>query len=253
VIKEARGELKDFFIELFKKGREEAGNLDFGLEKIDEHEIEYRVKQILAKLKLDGWAVIMDATPEILERVTKDGIYQAMLQVGLSGEELTEKVSKIAVDYARSRGAELVGKRLLPDGTIIDNPNRDWAITDSTRDLLRGDITKAIEEGWSTKKLQDEIEKNYGFSEERAEMIARTETAFADTRGNAIAYKESGLVSAKKWILGSNHPDMDECDMAADAGAVPFAENFPGVDVSEPPAHPHCLCDFIPVLEGEED
>lgn len=195
----------------------------------------------------------MDATPEIIERVTKDGIYQAMLQVGLSGEEMSDKVSKMAVDYAKSRGAELVGKRLLPDGTIIDNPNRAWAITDSTRDMLRADISQAIEEGWSTKKLQDRLYENFAFSDERAEMIARTETAFADTRGNAIAYKESGLVSGKKWILGSNHPDMDECDIAASAGAIAFTENFPGVDLPEPPAHPHCLCDFIPIVQGEEE
>jgi hypothetical protein len=170
----------------------------------------------------------------------------------MSEENLTETMSNLAVEYAKARGAELVGKRLLPDGTIIDNPHSEWFIEQSTRDLLRADVTKAVEEGWSTKKLGDTLEQNYAFSEERADMIARTETAFADSRGNMIAYKESGIVSGKEWILGSEHDVDDECDDNVAAGVIGLDEAFPDGS-TEAPAHPRCVCDVLPVLAEEAE
>lgn len=238
-------------LDVFEKGKRQARKLEMPVEKIDP-EVESRVRQILSKLELEGWAIIMDATEEILREVTKDGVIQALLQIGMSEENLTETMSSLATNYAKSRGAELVGKRVLSDGMIIDNPHSEWFIKQSTRDLLRGDVTKAVEEGWSTNKLRDELEKNYAFSEERADMIARTETAFADSRGNMIAYRESGVVSGKEWILGSEHDHVDECDKNMAAGVIALGDSFPSGD-DEAPAHPNCICDVLPVLaeEGE--
>lgn len=238
-------------LSVFEKGKRAVRKLKMDVEKMDA-ETEARVKNILSEIDLEGWTVIMDATDEILQEVTKDGIIQALLQVGMSEEDITETMSKLALDYARSRGAELVGKRLLPDGTIIDNPHSEWFIEQSTRDLLRGDVARAVEEGWSTNKLRDELEANYAFSEERAEMIARTETAFADSRGNMIAYKESGVVSGKEWILGSEHDQEDECDDNVAAGVIGLDDDFPSGD-TEAPAHPNCVCDVLPVLMEEAE
>jgi hypothetical protein len=42
-----------------------------------------------------------------------------------------------------------VGKKW--DGEeLIDNPDARWAITESTREMLRGDVATAIEQGLST-------------------------------------------------------------------------------------------------------
>ncbi len=246
----ARAKLKKAVMEVFEKCKKELHKVK--LEKMDA-ETEAIVKNILSELKLKNFALLQDPSEEILEAITKDGVYQALLQIGLSQEDMTDKMSEKALAYAKERAAELVGKRRLKDGTVIDNPNRKWAIEDTTRDLLRGDVAKAVEEGWSTKQLQDELEKNFAFSVDRAEMIARTEIAFADSRGNAIVYRDSGVVTGKEWILGSEHVDMDECDEAADAGIIDIDADFPGVGVKEPPAHPRCVCDFLPVLAEEGD
>ena len=129
--------------------------------------------------------------------------------------------------------------------------NAEWFIEQSTRDLLRGDVASAIEQGWSTNKLRDTLESNYAFSEQRAETIARTETAFADSRGNMIAYKESGVVSGKEWIMGSEHDIDDECDDNEAAGVIGLDDEFPSGD-TEAPAHPNCVCDVLPVLAEQE-
>jgi hypothetical protein len=108
------------------------------------------------------------------------------------------------------------------------------------------DITDAIEEGTSTDDLADQLEENYAFSEARAETIARTEVATADVEGNLQAYRDSGVVEGKEWILGSEHPDIGcECEDAADMGVVPLDDDFGGI--GDPPAHPNCECDMLPV------
>jgi uncharacterized protein with gpF-like domain len=163
---------------------------------------------------------------------------------------MTELLDEKALEYARARGAELVGKKIV-DGEVVDNPNAAWSISENTRDMLRSDVSQAIEQGWSNDRLADAIMENHGFSPERAEMIARTETAFADCAGNMAAYKESGIVQGKEWILGSEHDDDDECDLNSEAGVIPLDEPFPSGD-EYPPQHPRCICDFIPVLSEEK-
>jgi len=81
-------------------------------------------------------------------------------------------------------------------------------------------------------------------------MIARTETIRADCQGNLAAYKNSGLVSGKKWILGSEHTGDDECNDNAAEGEIPLDQDFSSGDEA-PPAHPNCVCDFVPAgIEG---
>jgi hypothetical protein len=96
------------------------------------------------------------------------------------------------------------------------------------------------------------IEKDYMFSAERAELIATTERAFADATGNMLAYRESGVVEGKEWVLGSEHEDQDcDCEPNADAGTIPLDENFPSGDDTVP-AHPRCVCDVLPVVADTE-
>jgi hypothetical protein len=247
-ILKGRREVKKMILSVFEKGKKEAKKLEIPLQK---RSIDDIVAAILDDFNFNGWMILTDGMEEVLEKITKDGVYQALLQLGLSSENMTNKMNEKAFSYAKDRAAELVGKKWVK-GKLADNPNPKYAITDSTREFLRADITKAIEEGWGPQKLADAIEENYAFSAERAEAIARTELAFADSRGNAIAYKDSGVVSGKEWILGSEHADMDECDEAAAAGVIPLDDIFPGVDVKEPPAHPRCVCDFLPTLSEED-
>ena len=42
------------------------------------------------------------------------------------------------------------------------------------------------------------------FGDAQAELIARTETANAGVHGNLIGWKESGVVSAKQWIVAQD-------------------------------------------------
>lgn len=192
--------------------------------------------------------LIGDVEDTLLE-VTQAGGAAAIAQLGIVDDEsIVNQVNEQAVAYARERSAEMVGKKWV-DGELVDNPNPTWVIDEATRDMLRADVTQAIEEGWSNDQLAEAIGENYAFSDERAEMIARTETAFADVAGNLAGYKASGVVSSKRWLAA---PDCcDDCQ-DLDGEVVGLEDEFS--DGSDgPPAHPNCRCNFLPVLIGEDD
>ena len=132
-------------------------------EKLTDEEQEL-VDKIMEQISLDGFIVITDASEAVLEAVVKDGLQSAMIQVGLDDSMITDSMYEHAVEWARSRAAEMVGKKWV-DGELVDNPTAKWVIEDSTRDDLRKMITQAIDEGWSTGRLGNEIEDAFGRNE----------------------------------------------------------------------------------------
>lgn len=191
----------------------------------------------------------MDDLRPLLEKVALDGGAQALDQIGLGDEEaMLELANAAGVDYARDRAAELVGKRVEDDGTVVDNPRAEYAIDDATRELIRADVSTALTEGWSNDQLADAIAGNYAFSDDRAETIARTETAFADVAGNLAGYRASGQVESKQWIVGD--ACCDDC-ADLDGVVVDLDDDFPGDGGDGPPLHPNCRCDIVPILSEE--
>ena len=201
---------------------------------------EEQVAKVLADIDFKGWSLLIDPTKEALENIYADGTKVALAQINFDASEaMTNLLNQQAADYAEARAAEMVGMKYV-DGELVENPNAEWAITDSTRDMLNSTITDSINNGDSVGTLKQNIMDSTGFSEDRARMIARTETAYADQQGNLAAYKESGVVTGKEWVVGSEHDNDDECDDNADAGVIALDDDFPSGDDC-PPAHPNCL------------
>jgi hypothetical protein len=211
-------------------------------------------KQYAAKLqKDDGTAALIDRILESLdvddlgldlqgellgpmEAAFRRAAAVGATQVGFSIEDITKQVDKAAVAYAEQRGGELI---------------KDLAGT--TREAMRSTLERAVAEGMGTDELADAIQALGAFSDSRAEMIARTELAFAHVQGNVEGWKASDEVIGKRWLLADTHPEPDVCDEAADAGVIGIDEEFaPGVRFP-PESHPNCLCDLEPVLKPRDD
>jgi len=222
--------------------------------KIDKEKLD----QILRELNFQGWTTLTGDVDSLIEEIYKDGGIEALAQLklaaGKSGEQIDvdqtlTQINERALQYAQQRSAEMVGMSRDENGDLIPNPNAEWQITESTREMLRSDVARALEEGMSNDDLADLLAENYAFSDERAEMIARTETAFADVAGNLSAYRESGLVESKQWIVGDGC--CDDCQ-ELDGVVVGIDEEFPNDGGDGPPLHPACRCDVLPVLNDEE-
>lgn len=178
------------------------------------------------------WSDLYDLVEPALAGIAVAAGQDAVSELGLFDAETLKRVTARATDYARNRAAEMVGKAWV-DGELIDNPASEWVISDVTRDMLRSLITTAMEEGQSNAELRAAIEDAGAFSSDRADMIARSETALADIRGNGAGWIESGVVSQAEF---SASPDCcDECQ-AEDGKIVPLSE---ADDLDLP--HPNCL------------
>lgn len=153
-------------------------------------------------------------------------------------EAMLSQANAKAVEWAEGRAAELV-----------------TAIDETTRDRLQDLTVRALEGGWSNDELAAQIEDGDLFSEYRAEMIARTETAFADVQGNMAGWRETGVVESVQWIMAQDEV-CDDCQ-SLNGQVVPLdggifqAES--GETIDGPPLHPNCRCDVLPVLATATD
>lgn len=176
---------------------------------------------------------VRESEPELADQMAiifDDGAELAVKQVlGDITEDQLEQVHVQAVKYAKSRTGELITE-----------------IEESTRDLIKNDLALALEEGWGNTEIRDALMENYAFSETRANMVARTELAFADVQGNIAGWKESGVVKSKQWI--SSAGCCDNC-AALDNVTVDLDDQFPDGGGDGPPFHPNCECDVIPIVE----
>ena len=192
--------------------------------------------------------MLLDASEDVLTAVGKSGALEALAQFGLDDSEaIVELVNEYAVEYAKQRSAELVGRRIVGD-EIIENPNAEWRIDTATRDLIRTTVTEAMQNGWSNDRLAGALTESHAFSDTRAEMIARTETAVADVQGNLEGWRATGQVAGKQWLTAPGC--CDECQ-ALNEVVVDLDAEFPDDGGEGPPLHPNCRCDVLPVLTEE--
>lgn len=140
-----------------------------------------------------------------------------------------------AVAWAREHAAELA--QGLSDTTEQD-------IRDAIASNLEGDIDQG--------DAYDEILDAIG-DDDRAEMIARTETMTASNQGTLTSWDqatEAGLLTGdelKEWIATSGC--CDEC-ADLDGEQVALDADFSSGD-DAPPAHPNCRCTIGMAVAGE--
>ena len=134
---------------------------------------------IAQSLDLD-WDDVGDDIADEVEPVARGAGRQLLVQIG--NEDAFSVVDAFAVDYAKRRGAYLVGRKILSDGTVVDNPSPAFAITESTRDMVREKLISALDAGSSVHELRTAIMDDV-FGVSRALVIARTEVSFAHNQG----------------------------------------------------------------------
>jgi SPP1 gp7 family putative phage head morphogenesis protein len=208
------------------------------------------VESVLASLDLD-WDVMVPEVADLLAALAIDGAVQAAVQLQITDSlpQALDLANERASEYARTRAAEMVGKRWV-DGQLQEVASANWQIGQATQDMLRTQVTQAIDEGLSAQQLAQAIEESGAFSAERALMIARTETAMADVQGNVALYQaanQSGVEVYKRWITAGDDRVSEDCQLNGESPPLPMDEEFPS-GAQFPPEHPNCRCDIAPVL-----
>jgi SPP1 gp7 family putative phage head morphogenesis protein len=212
-----------------------------------------RIEEILAGIDFHGWATLAGEVDDVITEAVRDSGYSALRLAALdvtADKDIFNVVNERAVAWASDRSAELVGMRRKADGSLIVNPRADaegnplFAITESTRDMLRADVSTALQEGWTNAELASKLADNYAFSPERAMVIARTETIRASNAGTLIGFKESGVVLLKEWTTAEDDSVSEDCEANGAQGPIELDAEFESGD-DAPPAHPNCRCALV--------
>lgn len=223
---------------------------DSDLSQLSDEELDTLLNSLMASMDLSTMDDMIDATRGDLESMGRDSGRVALAQVGvLDNDELVDQVSERAVDYATQRSAALVGKRVLPDGTIIDNPDAKWSITETTRSSIRDTIAGGLRDNIGSDAIVSALETSYAFSPERADMVSRTEIAMANSDAAMSGYRSAAAVGVnvkKQWILGPEPCEI--CIGNADDGAIGLDDTFSSGD-DNTPAHPNCECAVVAIVE----
>lgn len=240
-LKQQAPKIADTVVDSLKK----AGVFSRMLKKADD------IDRAIEEVSFQGWHVIADELRPKINGVYMMTAKEAVRTVGgRITPDITNQLDEEASAFAKERAAQLVGMMINDEGETVKNPDPAWSISETTRKRLRATISEGVDEGMSPQELKDSILDSFTFSDARAEMIARTELAFAHVQGNMAGWRESGVVVGKQSILGSEHDIDDICNDNADAGVLEIDAEFPSGD-DGPPYHPNCVCDVIPITEGE--
>ena len=126
------------------------------------------------------------------------------------------------------------------------------SLVDATRAAVRREVVRAIDEGIGPRQLANRLRENAVFSKGRAEMIARTETAFASTDASLKSYQSLGH-EGKEWLTaGDERVDAGSpstpCIGAEAQGPIALGRPFNN-GREGPPIHPRCRCTLLPVRE----
>jgi DNA topoisomerase I len=180
---------------------------------------------------------LSDDIKDPLNDAAQAGVSGAAVDIQVDDKGMINGANIAARNYADQRAAELVGMR-YKNGVLIPNPNAKWAITDTTRDTLNDIFTRAFEQETPMNDIIEQVQNAGIFSDARAEMIARTEIARAQTQGVFGMWRQTGMVESYDWLISDNANVCDECEMLAYSGPYQL------MDGPLPPddSHPNCQC-----------
>jgi Phage Mu protein F like protein len=141
------------------------------------------------------------------------------------------------------------------------NATTDLGIADA-RDAVRDQLARGlIGQGDTIDQLTGRMKQVFTrASTSRARMIAQTEASRAVHDASLLSAEQSGVVAGKRWLLSANScpvchrlaaavnsMPLQALPLDGEFGRVGNDPDFSGV--KGPPAHPHCRCSLLYVLD----
>jgi len=209
------------------------------------------VRAVLADLVGARGKMLDDLTEAITSAARSGGSVGTARVNEILGVAGAERISTPALSAALEKA--IAGRASLIVASVIDA-----TVTDAIGSL-GGDF--------SISKEVERLQTGYGFSVDRAETIARTESANAYHEGQVDTWKEAGVVKGKHFLVAPGACEFCKTiekrfgaagkSLEVDAPMVRGGETIQGADGgtfrpkfdSQGIVHPNCRCDFMPVLE----
>lgn len=175
---------------------------------------------------------------------------------GIMVQSIIEALEKISPESVYNASSPEVLKALE------DRRGSIKSIASATEGEVRELLSEGIGNGESRSQLIKRVRDNFD-ARFKADRVVRTESIWAHNEGTMQAWKQSGVVSAKKWDTVIDDRNCPYC-AAMDGKIVDIDGNFHEKgsemevngsklrfnyeDVKHPPLHPNCRCQIIPIL-----
>jgi SPP1 gp7 family putative phage head morphogenesis protein len=211
-----------------------------------------RVEEHWKKRDFTGWS-----KRKVSEALQKQSLDDMIFEMDAFRREWRSRMRGTiagAVNESGTRSIEMVSMGRVFD--VSDPEIMHWieqrgmelatSVTATAAEEIRLILVEGYQDGLSVAEMSSTIGSYFDISESyKAERIARTEIAFAQTEGAREAYRQSDVVVSMEWLANPNacevcsSLDGQEFDKFSDAG---------------PPEHPNCECTLLPITqeEGEE-
>lgn len=228
--------------------------------------VEKRIRFItseIAKRKGDFQEILLQQKGDLLNRlkrkksITKDSaddIIRLLFEnwddwIGILYKPVNDALQN-SLAYSGRQAIEQIGIDITFD--LLNPRVMDWlnthalehakSINTSVRDEVATRILGGVEEGLGAQDIAGRIAEFFDEqSQWRALRIARTEVISGYAQGTMEGARQSGVVTAKKWLTAGDDRVDEECAMNEQDGIVGLEQSFSSGD-DAPPVHPNCRC-----------
>lgn len=203
------------------------------------------------RIDLSGLSLAYDDYNDTVVAVTNDGARTEVARLVAAdpsleaaatgaGFDMLDHQDPNAIEWARVHVADMIGE----DG-------QGGKLADATRDMIRQAITTALKNHDDDTAIAEMLQNAYAFSEQRAELIARTEVRDALGAGSWIGAKAVGM-DEKRWLLSNDEGVCPLCEANAEQQWIPINQAFKS-GAMYPLQHPNCRCDAAYRRKPKED
>ena len=237
--------------------------------------------------------VFKDQQKRVLKALAKQKKFDKKTETLTSVKLKEINISKLQLDEARELRLSEKKIKSFFDRLFEDSANATFVllgVNAMSIDMNRADIKKKLQTDFRTlvngttkqtnlkieKALIKGIENEEGINDiskrirnvfkdavnTRSVKIAETETARFNSNANEQAFIDSGVVAKKQW-----HCELSPCDHCDTLQGKTIALGtaflnkgdtmndvvYDYIDTINPPLHPHCVCDIVPVLKSGKD
>ena len=176
-----------------------------------------------------------------------------------SFKKIVDTVIKIKFDFGWEKSEKQISQNVPANNKAVEflqeyTFNNIKDMTEEISNDLKSELSRGIINGEGIPKLKKRVKKVFDVGENRAEMIARTETNRAENSGKLLAMKASGLDMNKQWVTHEDDRTSTIC-MRLDGQVVGLDEDFKDSGSSwegqAPPSHVNCRSTII-FIDKEE-
>lgn len=196
---------------------------------------DYNIDVIVNDDALDqGDGTFISVSLEVVTELVATGAQagETIYDIPLSISSTSANIQRLGTDQV----ASLVGKKVMPDGSIVDNPRPKYNITQTMRNDIAQSIKTSLALGEKTQEAIDRLQKVIS-DPKRAERIVRTESVNAYQAGLSEFARASGAVGKQSLDVGA----VDRCAEYSAMGPVPIGYLYDSV-YDGPTYHVGCRC-----------